>query len=110
MYSVSLWMIPNWGTVDTLGGRTATLRDLNIPEKQAGRNIMEFSNGKCEVPHLDWNNLMQQHWLWSSGLEGSLAGTDVGSGEQLIEHVSSSLPLQQGKMTSSWAVLSMTAG
>ncbi|KAK4831290.1 hypothetical protein QYF61_016760 [Mycteria americana] len=46
-----------------LGGRTAALRDLNMLEKQGGRNIMEFSNGKCEVPHLDWNNPMQQHGL-----------------------------------------------
>lgn len=67
------------GTVDTLGGRTATLRHLNMLEKQAGWNIMKCSNVKCEVPHLDWNNPMQQPALWSGGLEGSLAGTDVWS-------------------------------
>ena len=48
-------------------------------EKQAGQNLVAFSNGKCEVPHLDCNNPMKPHRLWSSGLEGSLIGTDVGS-------------------------------
>lgn len=59
-------MIPNWGVVDTLEGRTAILRDLNKVEKWSDRSV-KFKKGNCKVLSLERNNLMHQYMLKCTG-------------------------------------------
>jgi len=39
---------------------------------------MKFNNDKCQIMHLERNNLMQQYVLGATWLESSLVETDLG--------------------------------
>lgn len=41
-----------WGVAGELEDRAAILRNLNRLEKWAGRDLMKFNKGTCEVLHL----------------------------------------------------------
>ena len=63
---------------DTPEGCAAIQRDLDRLEKWAGRSLVRFSKGKCQVLHLGRNNPMHQYMLEADRLESSFAEKDVG--------------------------------
>jgi len=66
------------GVADTPEGCAAIQRDLDRLESWVQRNLMKFSKGKCQVPHLGRNNPMYQYRLGADLLESSSAERDLG--------------------------------
>jgi len=60
------------GALDTPDGHAASLRDLDMLEKWANRNLMLFNKGNCKVLPLGRNNPMHQHTLGANQLESRL--------------------------------------
>lgn len=91
--SASLLMTKNLrGVVDTPVGHDAIWRDLDRPEKQAEKNLMEFDKEKCEVPHLRRNNFRHQDMLGTSQLEKSFQKRTVSPREHEVEHEPATCP------------------
>lgn len=63
---------------NTLHGCAAMQRDLDRIESWTRKNIMMFSKGKCEVPHLRRNDTLQQYMLGSGHLESSFDWKNLG--------------------------------
>jgi len=64
--------------VDTLEGKATLQEDLDRLEKQANKNLMEFSKDKCKVLHLGKHNPVVQHSLGSTQLGSSSVERDLG--------------------------------
>ncbi|GAB0193764.1 mitochondrial enolase superfamily member 1 [Grus japonensis] len=70
------------GALDILDGCAATLRDLDMLEKWANRNLIKFNKGNCKVLPLGRNNPMHQYTLGANQLESWLK-KDLGV---LVDH------------------------
>ncbi|KAJ7427892.1 rna-directed dna polymerase from mobile element jockey-like [Willisornis vidua] len=66
------------GAVDSLKGREVPLRDLNKLEGWIITNHMNFSEGKCQILHLGWNNPRCMDRLGNEMLESSAMEKDLG--------------------------------
>ncbi|KAF4791530.1 hypothetical protein TURU_129069 [Turdus rufiventris] len=52
-----------WGTVNTLEGSNATLKNVDRLERLACANLMKFSKAKCRVLPLGWGNPKHKYKL-----------------------------------------------
>ncbi|GAB0176301.1 mitochondrial enolase superfamily member 1 [Grus japonensis] len=65
------------GVADTPEGCATIQRDLNRLEKEANRNVLKFSKGKCEVLHMGRSIPTYQYMLGADQLESGLAAKDM---------------------------------
>lgn len=71
-------MIQNWEEGLAHQGVVLPIQsDLSRLEKQADRNIMQFSKGKCKVLYLERNNPLNQYTAGTTQMKRSLAKNDL---------------------------------
>lgn len=58
--------------MDLLEGRKTLQRDLDRLDRQGKANGMKLNKAKCQVPHLDLNNLRQCYRQQTEWLESCL--------------------------------------
>ncbi|KAJ7415323.1 rna-directed dna polymerase from mobile element jockey-like [Willisornis vidua] len=66
------------GAVDSLKGRKALQRDLNLLDDWAVTNHMKFNKAKCWILHQEWGNPGCTYRLGNEMLESSAVGRDLG--------------------------------
>jgi len=64
-------MIQSWeeDLIDRPDDCATVQRNCNGLEQQANRNLMQFSNRKCQVLHLEMNKSMHQYMLGANQLQ-----------------------------------------
>lgn len=78
--------------VNKLEGRAVIQRHLKNLEEWFDRNLLKFSNAKCEVLHPVWNNPMQINGVGTNWQGSSFAERPEGSGEPKWETWVSCVP------------------